>query len=372
MSVRSVPFFNYQAVFKAKEDEYMAVLRDVLARGAYIMQRDLSEFEDNLKSFLKVKHVFGVADGTNAIILGLRACGVGPGDEVILPSHTYVATAAAVQLVGGTPVPVDIRADDHMLDAAAAEAAISPRTKAIIAVQVNGRTCDMDALRDVADRHGVMVLEDAAQGLGSRFKGKCAGTFGKFGTFSFYPAKLLGCFGDGGAVVTDDDAIAERLGLLRDHGRNADGQVVEWGTNSRLDNMQAAILDFKLKTYDEDMARRRQIAAAYQSLLGDLEQLRLPPAPDADPRHFDVYQNYEIEADRRDELRAFLKERGIGAMPQWAGTPIHGFRELGFDMRLPVTDRFFERCLMIPMNMSLSDDDVAYVADNVREFYRRA
>lgn len=369
---RTIPFFNYPALFAEKEQELTQVMIDVCRRGAYILQRDLADFEQHLAEYMGVKHAFGVANGTDAIWLGLMACGIGPGDEVILPSHTYIATGASVHFVGATPVLADI-GPDHMLDAASVEALVSPRTKAILPVQVNGRTCDMDALQAVADRHGLMIVEDSAQGLGSRFRGRMAGTFGMFGTSSFYPAKLLGCFGDGGAVVTNDDAIAERLALLRDHGRHPKtGQVVAWGFNSRLDNLQAAVLDFKLKTFDQDVARRRAIAARYQARLGDLAEMTLPPAPDADERHFDSYQNYEAEADRRDDLRTYLEARGVRTIIQWAGTPIHQFEALGFrDVSLPATDRFFTRCLLLPMNTTLTDDDVDYICDQIRAFYGR-
>ncbi|HRH81886.1 MAG TPA: DegT/DnrJ/EryC1/StrS family aminotransferase [Thiobacillaceae bacterium] len=371
-AARTIPFFNYPALFADREAELSQVILDVCRRGAYILQKDLSQFEQNLARFMGVKHAFGVANGTDAIWLGLMAVGVGHGDEVIIPSHTYIATAAAVHFVGATPVLAEI-GPDHMLDPASVERLVTPRTKAIMPVQVNGRTCDMDALQAIADRHGIMIVEDAAQGLGSRFKGRCAGTFGRFGTISFYPAKLLGCFGDGGAVVTDDDAVAEKLALLRDHGRNADGRVVAWGFNSRLDNLQAAVLDYKLGTYQDDIDRRRAIAARYQARLGDLPELALPPAPDADPRHYDVYQNYELEAERRDELRAHMERNGVRTIIQWAGTPVHQFHELGFaDSSLPVTDRFFTRCLMLPMNTTLSDADVDYICDHIRGFYGRA
>lgn len=366
---RSIPFFNYPALFAEKEKELAEVILGVCRRGAYILQKDLAEFEQHLATFMGVKHVFGVANGTDAIWLGLMAVGVGPEDEVILPSHTYIATAAAVHFVGATPVLADI-GPDHMLDPASVEERITPRTKAIMPVQVNGRTCNMDAIQTVADRHELMIVEDAAQGLGSKFKGKSAGTFGKFGTISFYPAKLLGCFGDGGAVVTNDDGVAEKLALLRDHGRNDKGRVTMWGFNSRLDNLQAAILNFKFQDFSENIARRRAIAARYQKRLGDVKNLTLPPAPDADPRHFDVYQNYELEAERRDELRAYLEEHGVRTIIQWAGTPVHQFHELGFkNIKLPNTDRFFTRCLMLPMNTSLSDDDVDYICDQIRAFY---
>jgi dTDP-4-amino-4,6-dideoxygalactose transaminase len=256
-----------------------------------------------------------------------------------------------------------------MLDAADVEKRITSRTAAIMPVQLNGRTCDMDAIADVASRHGLVVCEDAAQGLGSRFRNRCAGTFGAFGTISFYPAKLLGCFGDGGAVVTNDDAVAEKLALLRDHGRNAEGRVVAWGYNSRLDNLQAAILAFKLKSFPEDIERRRAVASMYQEGLGDLDALTLPPAPGADPRHFDVYQNYEIEADDRGALRDHLRASGVHTIVQWGGTPVHQFAELGFTESLPITDALFERCLMLPMNVALADDDVDYIVGCIREFY---
>lgn len=367
---RSIPFFNYPALFAEHEKELTDVMQDVCRRGAYILQKDLLDFEKNLAEYMGVKHAFGVANGTDAIWLGLMACGIGQGDEVILPSHTYIATGASVHFVGATPVLADI-GPDHMLDPASVENLITSRTKAILPVQVNGRTCDMDALQAVADKHGLMIVEDSAQGLGSRFKGRMAGTFGMFGTCSFYPAKLLGCLGDGGAVVTNDDDIADRVALLRDHGRHPKtGKVVAWGFNSRLDNLQAAILDFKLKTFDQDVARRRAIAARYQARLGDLSEMTLPPAPDADERHFDSYQNYEVEADRRDELREYLDRKGVRTIIQWAGTPIHQFEALGFkDASLPATDAFFNRCFLLPMNTTLTDDEVDYICDQIRAFY---
>lgn len=345
-------------------------MADVCTRGAYILQKDCREFEDNLAKFMGVKHAFGVANGTDAIIIGLKASGIGSGDEVILPSHTYIATAAAVHMVGATPVLAEC-GPDHMLDAADAERRVTSRTRAIMPVQINGRTCGMEAIAAIAARHDLMVVEDAAQGLGSRFDEQSAGTFGLFGTLSFYPAKLLGCFGDGGAIVTNDDAIAEKVALLRDHGRNENGRVVEWGYNSRLDNLQAAILNYKLRSFPQDIERRRAIAAMYQEGLGDLREMTLPPSPDADSRHFDVYQNYEVEAERRDELKSYLTERGIHTIIQWAGTPVHQFRELGFNVDLPVTDALFTRCLMLPINMAISDDDVAYIIATTRQFYER-
>ena len=368
---RQIPFFNYQALFAAQEQELLAVLRDVMSRGAYILQKDLVEFEANLRRYLKVKHAFGVAVGTNALKIGLIAMDIGPGDEVILPAHTYIASAAAVHFVGAKPVLVEC-GKDHLIDPASAERAITSKTKAIMPVQLNGRTSDMARLGAVASKHGLRLIEDAAQALGSQFRGQFAGTFGSAGTFSFYPAKVLGCFGDGGAVVTNDDKIGERLALLRDHGRNADGEVVAWGTNSRLDNVQAAILDFKLKTFDRDLARRREIAALYDEGLRDVPELLLPPAPGSDSDHHDIFQNYEIEADDRDALKNHLQDAGVRTIVQFGGKAVHQFRGLGFEgVKLPVTERLYTRALLLPMNTTLSDEDVAYIVDQVRAFYGR-
>jgi dTDP-4-amino-4,6-dideoxygalactose transaminase len=365
---RAVPFFNYPHVFVSQEEQFLSIIQDVGRRGAFILQKDLRNFEQHLAEFTGAKYALGVANCTDGLHSALRAAGIGPGNEVIFCSHTMIATAAAIHFAGATPVPVEC-GSDHLIDPVSVEAAITPRTKAIMPTQLNGRTCDMDALRAIADKHGLLVVEDAAQALGSRYKGKMAGTFGIASAISFYPAKNLGCLGDGGAVLTNDDKVYETMCLLRDHGRDEHGDVVVWGLNSRLDNLQAAILDYKLARYDEEVNRRREIAAMYQNGLGDVRELVLPPAPDNDPDHFDVFQNYEIEAERRDELRAYLQEHGIGTLIQWGGKAVHQFEKLGFNVKLPYTEKMFTRCLMLPLNRSLSDEDVEYVCATMREFY---
>ena len=369
VAARTIPFFNYKGAFTSREDEYLDFIRGIIRRGAFIQQQDLVDFESHLRQYLGVKHAFGVGNATDGLIMAWRAAGLMPGDEVILPSHTMVATAAAVHFAGGVPVLADC-GRDHLIDPDSVEGLITPRTRAICPVQLNGRTADMDRLQTIADRHGLFILEDAAQALGSKFQGRFAGTFGVAAAFSFYPAKILGCFGDGGAVVTNDDAVAERIALLRDHGRNDQGDVVMWGLNSRLDNMQAGILDIQLRDYHEIIDHRRTIAARYQATLGDLRELTLPPAPGVDQRHFDVYQNYEIEADRRDQLREHLRLRGVGTIIQWGGKAVHQNVGLGFQISLPATERLFGRCLMLPMNMMVGVDDVEYIAGVIREFYR--
>jgi len=367
-NLRSVPFFNYPYVFSSHEEEFISIFQDVGRRGAFIAQQDMRDFEQHLAAFTGARHALGFSNATDGLHVALRAAGIGPGDEVIFSSHTMVATAAAIHFAGATPVPVEC-GPDHLMDPVAAAAAVTSRTRALMPTQLNGRTCNMDALQAIADRHGLLIVEDAAQALGSKFKGKQAGTFGIASAISFYPAKTLGCLGDGGAVLANDDAMHHKMFLLRDHGRDETGEVVTWGLNTRLDNLQAAILDFKLARYDQEIARRREIATQYQQLLGDMQELFLPPAPNSDPDHFDIFQNYEIEAERRDDLRVYLKEYGIGTLIQWGGKAVHQFEKLGFRLNLPFTERMFTRCLMLPLNTSLTNEDVAFVAATIRQFY---
>jgi dTDP-4-amino-4,6-dideoxygalactose transaminase len=337
------------------------------------MQEDLKRFETNLAAFLGARYVLGVANATDGLLIALRAAGIGPhsgpGDEVVFSSHTMVATAAAIHFAGAVPVPVDCGAD-HLIDPDAVEAAITPRTRAILPTHLNGRTADMDALESISRRYNLRIVEDAAQALGSRYRNQAAGTFGSGGAISFFPAKLLGCLGDGGAVLCKDDAVYDRMIQLRDHGRRADGEIVSWGLNSRLDNLQAAILDHRLNLYDHAIERRRRVARLYREALGELEEIALPPGPGDDPDHFDVFQNYELEVSDRRALRAFLDSRGIGTSIPWGGKAVHQWEGLGLRAHLPHTDRLFERLLLLPMNAFLVDAEVEYICEAVVEFYR--
>jgi dTDP-4-amino-4,6-dideoxygalactose transaminase len=366
---RMIPFFPYPQVFLQDEEELVGIFRDVGRRGAFIEQEDLRRFEENLAAYLQAWRVIGVANATDGLQIALRAAGVEPRTEVIFSSHTMVATAAAIHFAGAIPVPVECGAD-HLMDPQAVAAAITPRTSAILPTQLNGRTADMKALRRLASQDGLLLVEDAAQALGSRFERQCAGTFGAAAAVSFYPAKLLGCLGDGGAVIANSEEVAERARALHDHGRDGRGNVTGWGFNSRLDNLQAAILNYRLSQYDAVIARRRELARAYHAALEGVTEVVRPPAPDENEIHFDVYQNYEIEAVERERLREFLTGRGVGTLLPWGGKAVHQWNALGFEVRLPATERLFERVLLLPMHAWLSDDDVTMVAAAVREFYR--
>ncbi len=367
-----VPFFDYPLQFKAYEAKYIEIIKDVLSRGQYILGEDLKRFEENLADFVGAKFAIGVNNATEALLLSLYAAGIGPGDEVISVSHTFVATIEVIKFLGATPVLVDI-ADDHNMNVDLVEEAITEKTKAIIPVHLNGRICDkMEKLLDIAQKYNLIVIEDAAQALGAKYKGKSAGTFGLAGCFSFYPAKLLGAFGDAGAVVTDDEEFADKIRRIRNHGR-VGTEVTCWGLNSRLDNLQAAILDYKLKLLPGWLERRREIASIYHEGLLGVEELRLPPPPANDGDHYDVFQNYEIEAERRDELMEFLKkEKGIEVVIQWGGKAVHQFETLGLGhFKLPRTEELFKKALLLPLYPELKDEQVKYVIESIKEFYAK-
>ena len=364
-----IPFFRYSHVFNQQREEILSNMLEVMDRGAFILQSELNEFEDAAAKFVGAKHAVGVANGTDSLQIACHAAGIGKGDEVIMASHTYIATAAAVHFTGADPVLVDCGVD-HLIDPSSVEAAITDKTKCIMPTQLNGRTCDMDALGRIAEKHGLLIIEDSAQALGSKFKGKCAGTFGIAGSISLYPAKLLGCFGDGGLLFTNDDYVARQLRILRDHGRNEDGVVVTWGWNSRLDTLNAAICLAKLKIYPEEIERRRQIARMYYERLKGIEDMTLPPGPDNDLDHYDCYQNYEVESGRREELREYLQQHGIRTIIQWAGTPVHQFDGLDLpEFELPFTDNLFKRCFLLPMNTSLTNSEIEYICEKILNFY---
>ena len=365
-----VRFFNYPLQFKMHEKNYGDIIHDTLSRGAYILGEDLNKFEENLAAFTGAKHAIGVSNCTDALLLSLYAAGIGKGDEVITVSHTFVATVEVIKFLGATPVFVDI-AEDHNMNVDLVEAYITPKTRAIVPVQLNGRICtNMDRLVDLAKRHKVVIIEDSAQSLGARYKGKGAGTFGLAGNFSFYPAKLLGTFGDAGAVITNNTEFAEKIRRLRNHGRGTGTDIEVWGLNCRMDNLHAAILNYKLKFLPEWLKRRREIAAIYHEGLREVTSLVLPPAPAEGDNHYDVFQNFEIVADRRDSLMSYLREKGIEAVIQWGGKAVHQFEPLRLgNIRLPKTEDFFTKFLMLPLYPELEAWQINYAIDTIKEFY---
>jgi dTDP-4-amino-4,6-dideoxygalactose transaminase len=368
---KNVPFFDYKFILGQYKEELTKIILDIAEKGSFIMQADVKRFEDNLSNFLGSKYALGVANCTDGLLLAIKAAGIGAGDEVIFSSHTFVATASAIYHSGAKPIPVEC-GKDHLIDSKAIESAITTRTKAIMPTQLNGQVCDMDELISICKRHNLILIEDAAQSLGAKYKGKAAGTFGLASAYSFYPAKVVGCFGDGGAVVTNDENIYNKVFLTRDHGRAKIGEVVTWGMNSRLDNLQAAILDFKLSKYSLDIERRREIATLYENGLKDIKEMVLPPSPTSKPDKFEIFQNYEVEVVKpsdREKLRAHLTNNGIGTILQWGGKAVHEFEGLELKYSLPFTEDLMRRSFLLPMNTSLTNDDLSYIIENIRNYY---
>ncbi len=347
----------------------MKVIEETYSRGAYILGDDLKAFEESLAAFVGCGHAVGIKNCTDAILLSLIAAGVGRGDEVISVAHTFVATIEVIRFLGARPVFVDV-GKDHNMDVALVEQAITPKTKAVVPVDLNGRICsDMDGLVALAAEHDIAVIEDAAQSLGAEYKGKAAGTFGLSGCFSFYPAKLLGAFGDAGAVVTNDRQCAERIAMLRNHGRGNGTDVEMWGLNCRLDAIHAAVLNHKLTKLRGWIDRRRAIAAVYGAQLRDIPQLVLPAIPGSEADRYDVFQHFAIETPARDRLAAFLRDRRIETALPWGGKAVHQFPGLHLGgVRLSRTEKLFTRVLMLPMYPELTDDQVIYVCDAIKEF----
>ena len=365
-----VPFVNYPEHYRRIWDEVMDAIKEALSKGDLILRDQLRQFEENIASFVGVKYAVGVNSGTDALYLSLKAAGVGQGDEVITVAHTFVATVSSIVYCGAKPVLVDVGEDMNM-DVNQVEKAITPKTKAIVPVHLNGRMCDMEKLGEIANEHDLLIIEDAAQALGAKFDGKKAGSYGLTGCFSFYPAKMLGAAGDGGIAVTNDEEIAEKIRLYRDHGyQRSTGDILYYGYNSRLDNLQAAILDVKLKHLPEWIERRRELASLYHQGLSDLQELKLPPPPRSDDRFFDVYQNYVIRAKERNKLAAYLEESHVEILISWP-KPMHHYDALGLKhFQLPKTEQISNEVLSLSMYPELSDEQVGFVVDVVNKFYK--
>lgn len=363
-----VPFVDPRTHYQRLKTEIDAAITSCLAKGDLIYRQQLRDFEEQLADFVGVKYAVGVNSGYHALHFALLGAGVGPGDEVITVAHTFVATVSAIVHCGATPVLVDV-GPDYNMDPEAVERAITPRTKALLPVHLNGRVCDMDRIMAIADRHGLLVVEDAAQALGATFRGRKAGSFGVAGCFSFYPFKVLGGFGDGGALVTNDPKIARMASLLRYNGEDREtGEYHYHGYTALLDNVQAAVLSVKLRYLPQWIEHRRRIARLYHEGLRDLPALGLPPF-DGDG-YFDIFQNYVIRTGQRDALRAHLKERGVETLVHWP-KPMWEHKGLGLsNPRLSETESICREVISLPMSAETTEEQVAYTVEAIRGFFR--
>jgi dTDP-4-amino-4,6-dideoxygalactose transaminase len=368
--MRTVEYVNLLDQFaEAKDDIYDAV-ENTFGRGQFIGGGAVEMLERDLADFIGVGHVVAVNSGTDALILGLKAMNVGPGDEVITPPNSFVASTGAIVAVGATPVFVDVRQDQN-IDPQAVDAAVTPRTRAIMPVHLTGRMADMDPIIRIAQRHRLTVIEDAAQSIGSRYQGRNSGTFGDCAAFSAHPLKNLNAAGDAGFLATNDARIAQKVRLLRNHGLINRDTVGVWGTVSRMDVLQAEILRRRLRRISHVIERRRQNAENYRRLLAGAP-VSFAPCGD---HEFNTFHTFVIQADRRDELQAHLRRRGIGTKIHYP-VPIHlqpaaaslGYRRGDF----PVTERQSDRILSLPIHQFLSIDDQSYVADEISMFFQES
>ena len=365
-----VPFVDPRTHYRNLKDEIDAAIEDCLSKGDLILRDQLKRFEENFASFVGTKYAVGLNSGYHALALSLQAAGIGAGDEVITVAHTFVATISAIVHCGATPVLIDV-GKDYNMDMDALERAVTPRTKAVIPVHLNGRMCDMNKLETITRKYNLIVIEDAAQAIGAKYDGEIVGSFGLAGCFSHYPFKILGGFGDGGIITTNDPHVARKAALLRYNGEDRKtGEYHYHGYTCLLDNVQAAVLDVKLRYLPQWIKRRRQIAALYFQGLSKISDLVLPPFKGG--KYFDVYQNYVIRTKKRGELATYLKECGIETLIHWR-KPVwkHKGLELG-SYNLPETESICREVLSLPMNTEITDDQVSYVIECIRSFHKSA
>lgn len=357
-----VPFVDLNAQYHSISEEIDGAIKVVINDAAFIGGYYVKRFEEAFAAYCQAKHCIGVGNGTDALYIALRALGIGQGDEVITVANSFIATSEAITLTGARVVFVDCDSETYNIDVEKVPAAITPRTKAIVPVHLYGQPADMSALQTIAQRHGIFLVEDAAQAHGADIGGHRVGTFGKLACFSFYPGKNLGAYGDAGAIVTDDEALSLHCRMIANHGRTQKYDHDFEGTNSRLDGLQAAILNAKLRRLEEWTDRRRRCAALYNELLQGSGVITPCVAPEK--RH--VYHLYVVRVPDRDVIQAALKEAGIAtgvhypiALPSLAAYRYLGYKSEDF----PIANRYAGEILSLPMFPEMTDEQVAYVCD---------
>jgi dTDP-4-amino-4,6-dideoxygalactose transaminase len=366
-----VPFLDLKVQYRQIEPEVLPMMTQAMQNGAFIGGPQVTGFEEEFAAFCDSRHCIGVGSGTDALRFALMAAGVGPGHEVITVPNTFIATTEAISQAGARPVFVDVDPRTCNMDPAAIKDAVTPRTKAIVPVHLYGQPADMDPILDISARRGLAVIEDACQAHGARYRGQKAGSMGLAGCFSFYPGKNLGAFGEGGAVVTQDEALAAAMRMIRDHGQSQKYYHQIEGYNGRLDAIQAGVLRIKLKRLSAWNESRRRNAALYNRLLADIPGVTLPTEADFAQS---VYHLYVIHTERRDELQRFLADRGIATglhYPQ----PLHlqaAYSHFGHQKGdFPISESSAARLLSLPMYPELTREQIDYVVDTIKAFFEK-
>lgn len=364
-----IPSFDLKRQYQLIKPEIDQAIKEVLESGQFILGENVRLLEEEIASYCGVRYAIGVASGTDALLLSLRACGIESGDEVITTPFTFFATAEVISNLNARPVFVDIDPETFNIDTEKIEKVISKRTRAIIPVHIFGQMCDMERIKEIGERYGLYIIEDACQAIGAVYKGKKSGSIGDTGCFSFFPTKNLGGYGDGGLVTTNDEKIKERLLLLRGHGSKKKYYHDMLGYNSRLDELQAAILRVKLRHLDGWISRRQEIANLYTSLLSDVPYVTTPVIKDGRTHTF---HQYVIRAKDRDGLQRYLSESGIGSTVYYP-LPLHlqpAYKTLGYKMGdFPEAEKASSEVLALPMWPELRDEEVKEVVKVIKEFY---
>jgi dTDP-4-amino-4,6-dideoxygalactose transaminase len=368
-----VPFLDLAQQNRRIGAECLAALESVVLRSQFILGPAVERFETSFAKFIGVDHCVGLNNGTSALQMALLACDVGPGDEVITTPHTWISTTWAISYVGARPVYVDIDPTTYTMDPALVEQAITPRTKAILPVHLYGQSCDLGPLKTIADRHGLALIEDAAQAHGARYDGRAVGSFGRVGCFSFYPGKNLGAFGEAGAIVTNDERLAARVRRLRDHAQDGRHHHVEIGYNTRMEGVQGAVLDVKLRHLDDWNSSRGRHATQLNKLLTGIPGLQLPTAPTAE-RH--VWHLYVVLLNgiERSSLATQLADSGVATAIHYPTlVPFQpAYAHLNYRRGdFPIAEEVASRCLSLPMFPELTGEQLVYMATTIKECVER-
>jgi dTDP-4-amino-4,6-dideoxygalactose transaminase len=364
----NIPFLSFTRMNADVKAETLQNFEQFFDKAWYVLGEQVTSFEKDYAGFNQTTHSVGVANGLDALIIALKTLNIGPGDEVIVPSNTYIASWLAVSYVGATPIPVEPRENTCNINPDLIEAAITPRTKAIMPVHLYGQCCEMDAIMSIAVKHNLFVVEDNAQSQGATYSGKLAGSFGHINGTSFYPGKNLGAYGDAGAITTSDSALAQRAKTIRNYGSQKKYYNEELGINSRLDEVQAGFLSIKLKHLPNWNAERNTIAQQYLKELSGTPSLQLPQLAAGATS---VYHLFVIRHPKRDALQQYLAEKGIGTLIHYPVPPHlqEAYKPLGYQKGdFPIAEHIAETCLSIPMFPGLSSEQVSYICDTIKQF----
>lgn len=367
-----IPFFNYKKY--CKDINYSLLFQEVLESGYLIGGPFVEAVESKLQEITGIKHCISVANATDAMEIIFSFLKLPFNSKVLIPAHTMLATASAAKSAGLSPIPMDVNEFSLMTEIGELESCDFSNVSACMITQLNGVVADMNPIEDFCKLKDISLIEDSAQGIGAFNNGKHAGSWGVGGCISFYPAKVVGSLGDGGAILTNNDELNEFARSIRDHGRGEGLEAINWGRNSRLDSLNARVVLSRLNSLEDLLKKRRQLADRYDKNLKNLESsgfIKLPPKYSTNSKSISTYQNYEVKVENRNELMSYLKSKNIGTIKQWGGFSIAHFKKLGFSIKdFPKTEKLFNRLLLLPLNHMMNIDEIDHVSNEILKFFK--